>query len=110
MKRICIYRNPDCPKCARYARLHQRLDWFGRVEISTAEPATGPLAMGEVVVEDMQSGRILRGAEAAERIVREIPAYAPFRLLLKIPAVRAAAEREMQGCSANACSPPRTKA
>ena len=110
MRRIRIYRNPDCPKCARYARLHERLDWFGRIEISTAEPATGPLAMGEVVVEDMESGHILRGAEAAQRIVREIPAYAPFRLLLKIPAVRAAAEREMQGCGSNACSQPRAQA
>jgi hypothetical protein len=101
MRRIRIYRNPGCARCARYARLHQRLDWLDRVEDSTAVPPTGPLAMGEVVVQELASGRVLQGAEAARRIVREIPAYAPFRLLLKIPAISRAADQEMRGCADN---------
>ena len=105
MKRIRIYRNPDCAKCARYARLHERLDWFGRVEISTAVPPTGPLAMGEVVVQDLQSGMIAQGVDAARRIAGEIPVYAPFLLLLKVPALARAADQEMRGCG-GACNLP----
>jgi hypothetical protein len=105
MRRIRIYRNPGCARCARYARLHQRLDWFGRVEDSTAVPPTGPLLMGEVVVQELASGRVLQGAAAARRIVREIPVYAPFRLLLKIPAIDRAVDKEMRGC-AGSCELP----
>ena len=106
MKGIRIYRNPACAKCARYARLHERLDWLDRIENSTATPASGSLAMGEVVVEDLATGALLHGAEAAKRIAREIPAYAPFRLLLKIPAVRRAADKEMTGCNDGSCELP----
>lgn len=103
MRRIRIYRNPDCAKCARYARTHERLDWLGRIENSTATPPTGPLAMGEVVVEDLATGHISRGAEGLELICRNIPAYAPLRLLLKLPAIRRAADKEMAGCSGESC-------
>ncbi len=103
MKRIRIYRNPDCAKCGRYARMHERFDWFGRIENSTATPPTGPLAMGQVVVEQLGTGRILRGAEALACISREIPAYAPLLLLLKLPAVRRAVDKEMAGCNDGSC-------
>ncbi|HEY3644052.1 MAG TPA: hypothetical protein VGM16_01830 [Gammaproteobacteria bacterium] len=106
MRRIRIYRNPGCAKCARYARLHQRLDWSGRVEDSTAVPPTGPLVMGEVVVQELASGRMLQGVAAARRIALEIPAYAPFRLLLMIPAISRAADREMRGCADDCELPP----
>lgn len=103
MRQIRIYRHPDCPKCARYARTHQRLDWRHRVEVSTATPKTGPLRLGEVVVERLADGRIFRGADAFEEICRRIPAYAPFRVLLRLPAVRAFVEREMTGCNGQVC-------
>lgn len=106
MKSIRIYRNPDCAKCARYARLHERLDWLGRIESSTATPASGPLVLGEVVVEELGSGRILHGAAALAAICRQIPAYAPMRMLLKIPAVRRAADKEMAGCNDGSCELP----
>jgi hypothetical protein len=38
MKRIRIYRNPACARCARMARMHQRLDWLDRVEVTTQPP------------------------------------------------------------------------
>jgi len=103
MIRIRIYRHPDCPKCARYARVHQALDWLHRVAVSTAAPKTGPLRLGEVVVEKLDDGRVLRGAEAFREICRQIPAYAPFLILLRLPAVRSFAEREMTGCSGETC-------
>ncbi|HEV2213202.1 MAG TPA: hypothetical protein VGS99_07625 [Gammaproteobacteria bacterium] len=106
MGRIRIYRNPDCAKCARYARLHERLDWLQHIENSTATPTSGPLAMGEVVVEDLATGELLHGAAALAAICRQIPAYAPVRLLLKIPAVRRAADKEMAGCNDGSCGLP----
>ena len=107
MRRIRIYRNPDCAKCARYARMHLLLDWFRRVQVSTATPASGPLAMGEVVVERRSDGVLLHGAAAFEEICRHIPAYAPFRLLLRVPALRAAVDREMNGCGGACLTEPR---
>ena len=107
MRRIRIYRNPDCAKCARYARLHQRLDWFKRVEVSTDTPVgRQPLSMGEVVVQELASGQLFHGAVALAAICRQILAYAPIRLLLKIPALRRAADREMAGCNAGSCELP----
>lgn len=106
MKRIRIYRNPACARCARYARMHERLDWLDRIENSTATPASGPLAMGEVVVENLITGELLHGAVALAAICRQILAYAPMRLLLKIPAVRRAADKEMEGCADGSCELP----
>ena len=60
-------------------------DWFGKVDPSTDTPRTGPLRMGEVVVEDLSNGQIHRGADGIELIARNIPAYLPLRLLLKVP-------------------------
>jgi len=105
MKRIRIYRNPDCPKCARHARTHKFFDWFNRVEISTATPATGPLGLGEVVVRELRTGRVLGGTDALELICGQIPVYAPMRILLRIPALRARVGRE-SGYEGAACEIP----
>lgn len=98
MKAITLYRHPACPKCAKIAKLHQLFDWRDRLEVSTATPKTGPLVLGEIVVEDMQSGRVLHGADAFALLCRNIPLYRPFAALLGIPAFRRYIEKEMSGC------------
>jgi hypothetical protein len=98
-----IYRNPHCARCARYARMHLRLDWLQRLEVSTAPPADGSLRMGEVVVEDLRSGVMHHGAAAFERICRAVPLYAPLRLLLHIPALRRKVDEEFSGDCGDAC-------
>ena len=103
MKSIRIHRNPDCAKCARYAAAHRLFDWLGRVDVSTESPRTGALRLGEVVVEKLGTGTILRGADAFAEICRNIPLYAPFRLLLRVPAFRAFVDRDMSGCGGKAC-------
>lgn len=103
MKTIIIYRHPDCAKCARFARVHRTLDWLRRVDISTAPPRTGPLRMGEIVVEETASGRILRGAEAMAAILQAIPAYWPLRPLLRVPAIRARVDQDLRGCTGDSC-------
>lgn len=107
MKTIRVYRNPDCPKCARYARWHERLDWLDRVETSTGTPAGHrPLRLGEVVVEDLRNRRLLEGAEGFEYLARQVPAYWPLLGLLKIPPLRRRIDREMRGACDGFCELP----
>lgn len=106
MKRIRIYRNPHCAKCARYARTHQRLDWFDRVELTAATPAGRvPLRMGEVVVEDLRDGSLYEGADGFGLIARHVPAYWPLLPLLRIPSLRARVDAEMRGACDDTCEP-----
>lgn len=108
MKRILIYRHPHCERCARIARLHHAVDWFDRIADTTATPATGPLRMGEIVVEDLATHRILRGAEALNLVYRQVIAYWPFLPLLWIPPTRAWLDRQIRGCADDSCqiAPP----
>lgn len=104
MKRIRLYRHHECEKCAGYARQHHRLDWLDRFEDSTATPATGPLRMGEIVVEDLSTGKIYRGIECMRLLFKQIPLYWLFLPLTYLPPVRTAIEKEVSGCGDNSCS------
>lgn len=103
MKRIRVYHHTHCAKCARFARAGHFFVWLDRMDVSTATPTTGSLRLGEVVVEDLSSGRIKKGAEGIELIFRNIPAYAPFRPLLRVPSLRRYVEKEVSGCGGNIC-------
>jgi hypothetical protein len=97
MKKILIYRHPHCQRCARFARLHHVVDWFDRIADTTATPPTGPLRMGEIVVQELATGRILRGAEALSLIYRQAIAYWLFLPLLWIPCLRSRMDRAIRG-------------
>lgn len=103
MRNILIYRHPDCAKCLRIVRTHRLLDILGRVEDSTNTPPTGPLQLGEILVQDGETGAIKGGVEAFRLIVRSIPFYAPAHLLLMLPWFRSYIEREMGGCAGGSC-------
>lgn len=85
MRQTLIYRHPDCARCARIARTHKAFDFFGAVDDATEPPRTGPLQMGEVVVEERAAGRIAQGVEAFRLSTPAIPLYAPARLLPAFP-------------------------
>ena len=107
MKTIRVYRNPDCAKCAAYARRHERLDWLGRVQTSTATPSGhAPLRMGEVVVQDLRDGRLHEGAEAFALLARRVPAYWPMLALLIVAPLRARIDAQMRGACDGACEIP----
>lgn len=100
MKKLRIHRNPHCAKCARYARMHLRLDWRDAIEDSTSSPWTRSLRMGEVVVEDLANGTLHAGAEGMEMLCREIPAYRPLLPLFRLAWFRRRVEEETAGVRA----------
>lgn len=100
MKKLRIHRNPHCEKCARYARMHRRLDWRDAVEDSTASPWNRSMRMGEVVVEDLGNGTLHAGAEGMEMLCREIPAYRLLLPLFRLPAFRRRVDAEVAGVRA----------
>ena len=107
MKTVRVYRNPDCPKCAAYARWHERLDWQNRVETSMATlQGHAPLCLGEVVVEDLRDFTLHEGAEAFVLLARQVPAYWPLLALLPLPSLRRRADREMRGACDTTCELP----
>jgi hypothetical protein len=107
MKTIRVHRNPDCPKCARYARWHLRLDWLDRVETSTATPqGHAPLRIGEVIVEDRRDFTLHESAAAFALLAHAVPACWPLLALLPIASVRRAVEREMRGACDQSCGLP----
>jgi hypothetical protein len=103
MQRIIVYRNKDCARCRRFAHAGQFFDWLNRIEASTAVPPTGPLKMGEIVVEDLQTGEFLHGVNAVRKIFHQIPVYMLFLPLLRIPAIARYVDKETRGCSGNSC-------
>lgn len=107
MKAVRVYRNPDCPKCASYARWHERLDWLGRVETSAqTPPGHAPLHRGEVIVGDLRDGRLHEGADGFALLARQVPAYWPILAVLPIPAVRKRVDRELRGDCNGSCELP----
>lgn len=106
MKRIIVYRNKDCSKCEKWARMNNIFDWLNRVEASTAIPPCGPLEMGEIVVEDLQTGELIHGVEAVRKIYRQVPAYWILLPLLRIPAFAHYVDRETRGCVGDSCKVP----
>ena len=104
MKVIRVYRNKDCARCEKFARAHKFLDWLNRVDTSTEDPACGPMAMGEIVVEDLKTGEILHGVDAVRKIYWQIPAYWVLLPLLRIPAIARYVDREVRGCVGDSCA------
>ncbi|HKE48115.1 MAG TPA: hypothetical protein VKB52_08615 [Rhodanobacteraceae bacterium] len=103
MKTVRVYRNPQCPKCARYAAWHRRFDWLGRVETTTSVPASGALAMGEVVVEDLRDGTIHHGADGFSVLAHQVPMYWPLLPLLHVSAIRRRVDTDMRGACDTSC-------
>lgn len=97
MTRIRIYCNPDSADCLRRTRKYLLFDWLHRLVVSTSTPPGGPLAVGEVVVQDLDTGKLARGAAALDCIFRHVPLYMPMRLLLRIPPIWRKADKTMVG-------------
>ncbi|HKK72006.1 MAG TPA: hypothetical protein VKA86_12360 [Candidatus Krumholzibacteria bacterium] len=88
MSVIKLFYNGSCGDCDRMARRTRRLDWLGRIELSTDLPPCGPLDGGEIAVVHTASGRVHTGIEATREVCMHVPLYVPYGLLLHIPLVR----------------------
>jgi hypothetical protein len=99
MERIVIHRHPHCERCARIARRHKKLDWLGRIRVSTADPpGRAAVRKGEIVVHDLKTGAMLEGVDAVRKIFSQVPLYLPLLPLLRIPALARRADADIRGC------------
>lgn len=104
MKAIRLFRNSECAKCTRYARLHHLLDWLNRFEDSTDVSPLGRLRIGEIAVQNLASGATLKGVECFQLVCKHIPLYWLLLPLFYFHPFRAYVEREVSGCR-NDCQP-----
>lgn len=62
--------------------------------------------MGEIIVEELSTGRIFRGYRAFDQLCRHIPLYAPARLFLFLPFIQQWLDRRLSGCDDGSCNIP----
>ncbi len=101
---ITVHYNPECAKCRRQAVWTRRLDWLGRVVLSTEPSPIGAVPKGETVVVD-HGGGIHTGIDATWAICRQIPLYWPVALALSLAPLRRLVGRKNDGggCAGGAC-------
>jgi len=102
---ITVHYNSECAKCRRQAVWTRRLDWLGRVVLSTAASPIGTVPKGETIVVD-HDGEIHTGIDATWAICRQIPIYWPVALALSLTPLRRFLARKNQdagGCAGGAC-------
>lgn len=103
MARIVLHYNPNCLDCVRRARMTRKLDWFGRIRMSTDPSPIGEVPKGEVVVVDSRTGERFTGVYAMRKVCLQTPAMFPFGLLLYLPPIRMLAAGKKAGCNGDAC-------
>ena len=101
--RIVLHYNARCPDCVRRAERTARLDWLGRVELSTDPSPLGQVPIGEIVVVDRQLGRVFTGVFATRMVSMRIPLFMPYGVLLYLPWIRRLAGGRNPGCNGDAC-------
>ena len=103
MPTITLHYNPSCPDCARQASRTARLDWLGRISLSTQPSPLGEVPVGEIVVVDHRRKRLFTGVFATRRICMEVPLLLPLGLLLYLPPIRRVVGSRNPGCNGEAC-------
>lgn len=83
--------------------MHHRLDWLNRFEDSTDIPPCGPLRMGEIAVQRLDTGALLKGIACFRMLCRQIPAYWLILPFTYLPPIRTRIEQDIGGCSDGAC-------
>ena len=103
MKAISLHYNPMCATCVRQARRTARLDWLGRVDVTTADSPLGAVPAGEIVVVDKRNNEICTGICATRKVCMQIPLFFLFGLVLHLVPIRATAGSKRKGCDEDAC-------
>ena len=100
---LTLHYNASCPDCARQASRTARLDWFGRVALSTEPSPLGDVPVGEIVVVDRRRKRLFTGVFATRRVCMEVPLFLPLGLLLYLPPILRVVGSRNPGCNGDAC-------
>ncbi|MDE2753521.1 MAG: hypothetical protein OXI83_13160 [Gemmatimonadota bacterium] len=103
MSTLTLHYNASCPDCARQASRTARLDWFGRVALSTEPSPLGDVPVGEIVVVDRRRKRLFTGVFATRRVCMEVPLFLPLGLLLYLPPILRVVGSRNPGCNGDAC-------
>lgn len=103
MKRIRLYRNPHCTRCAGYAQMHHRFDWLNHFADSTEISPIGEMRVGEIAVQDLRTGITLKGIACFRLLCKHIPAYWLVIPLTYVPPIRKWIENDIGGCAHGAC-------
>jgi len=98
-----LFYNKDCKDCEKQAKITGRLDWFHRFEISTANPPTGKLQIGEIAVLDKRNHKIYTGGYASRRICLNIPLYFLIGLMMYFPPIFKLFDKNKAGCNGSSC-------
>lgn len=85
MYKVKVYYNKNCKKCNIHAQRIRTFDLFGWVETTTDVPKEGPIDQGEILVEDISSGKTYRNLSGARYYFRFIPIYWLFLPILYLP-------------------------
>lgn len=99
-----LYYNKNCKDCERQARRTTALDWLGRFEVSTEEPPSGPLDIGEIAVLHNDTGKVFTGGYASRKICLNIPAYFLVGLFMFLPPIFKLFDNKKAGCNGDVCS------
>lgn len=97
-----LFYNEECLDCAKQAASTSRLDWLGRISVSTDIPPTGSLEKGEIVLIS-ESGNVFTRGYATRAICLNIPAYFIIGLLLYFPPFLKIASKGKAGCNGDSC-------
>ena len=103
MARIALHYNPECSVCARQAERTARLDWLGRIDVTTEDSPLGAVRRGEIVVVDKRSNAVLTGLRATRKVCMQIPLYFLYGILLHLLPIRTPGARRARGCDGDVC-------
>lgn len=106
MKTLCLYRNPNCARCAGYARMHHRFDWLNRFSDSTDVSPVGAMRIGEIAVQDLRTSITLKGIACFRLLCKHIPAYWLMLPFTYMPPIRKWIENDIGSCADGACEVP----
>ena len=104
MRSIKLFYSASCEDCTKLAKQTKKLDWFGKVELSTEVPPSGPLNLGNIAVYHYRSNRVYTGVYATRKVCMYVPAYFIYGLILYFPPIRRFVGRGQVGCNGNACN------
>ncbi len=100
---VSLFYNARCPDCVHQAKLTERMDWLGRVELRTDASPLGEVPVGEIVVVEKESSKAFTSIYATRKVCLQVPLLFLYGLALYLPPIRILLGRDKQGCNGDTC-------